>query len=72
MWDVAPFLELISPSIPDTYTPAKKDVVACGASASSVEAGIGPDDEIDAGAIYSSSSPLKPCSSLSTKLRPFY
>jgi hypothetical protein len=68
MWDVVPFSELISPSILDTCTVAKEEVAALGASASSVEAGTSPGDEVDAGVICSSSSPLKPSSSSSIKI----
>jgi hypothetical protein len=45
-----------SPSIRDACTHAEEEVAAWGASASSVEAGTCPNDEVDAGARCSSSS----------------
>jgi hypothetical protein len=68
MWDGAPFLKLISPSISDARTPTEEDVVASGASASSVDAGTSLRDEVDAGAICLSSSPSMSYSSSSTKI----
>jgi hypothetical protein len=68
MWNGALLSELISPSIPDVCTPTEEEVAALGASASSVEARTCPGDEVDAGAICSSSSPSKFYSFSSTKI----
>jgi hypothetical protein len=67
MWEGAPDTEIISPSICDASTTVVEEVVAWGASASSVEVGTGLGDNVD-GRSGSSSSPSKPCSYSSTKM----
>jgi hypothetical protein len=59
MWEGAPDLEMITLSTRGASTAAVEEVVAWGASASSVEAGIGSGDEVE-GHSGSSSSPSKP------------
>jgi hypothetical protein len=61
MWEGAPGLKMISPSTHDTSTADVEDVVAWGASASSVEAGTTSSGDVE-GSSGSSSSPLTPCS----------
>jgi hypothetical protein len=68
MWDGTPFSELISASILEACTPVEEEVAAWGASTSSVEARTCPSDEVDAGAICSSSSPSKLYSSSYTEI----
>jgi hypothetical protein len=58
---------MISPSTHDASTAAMEEVVARGASASSVKAGIRSGDDVE-GSSGSSSSPSKPYSSSSTKM----
>jgi hypothetical protein len=67
MWEGAPYSEMISSSTRDTSTAAVKEVVAWGASTSSVEAGTSSGDDVD-GSSGSSSSLLKPYSSSSIKM----
>jgi hypothetical protein len=67
MWEGAPCSEMISPSTYDASTTAVEEVVAWGASASSVEAWTGSGDDV-AGSSTSSSSPSMPYSPSSTKI----
>jgi hypothetical protein len=67
MWDGAPNSEMISPSTRDISTVVVEEVVAWGASASSVEAGTYSGDNVE-GSSGSSSSPSTPYSPSSTKM----